>query len=470
MSQQEVREEVREPSCGEMPGEVQKKRGRDLTEGPIGKQIILFTLPLLLGNLFQQFYNSADAVIVGKFVGKNALAAVGNSASIINLMVSLLMGVSMGAGVVISRYFGAKRYEEMRQTIHTAICFGAIAGVILTVVGVGLTPYVLVWMQTPETVMTESATYFRIYFCGSAFSVLYNMGSGIFRALGDSKRPLYFLIVSTLINLTLDLLFVAVLGMGIGGAALATIIAQAISMSLVYWKLMTDDAVYRVRFRELCIHGKHLRQIVSIGLPSGIQNSVVSLSNVVVQSNINIFGDIAMAGCGAYFRLDGFALLPSGSFSMALSTFVSQNLGAKQYDRAKRGSLVGLACTMLVSEAAGILISAFAPQLIAIFNTDPEVVGYGVLMARSIAPLYCLVAFSHGMAGVLRGAGLSRVPMFVMMGCWCVFRVIWIQTTVSLFHDIRTVFWAYPVTWIMSVTILTVYYLKVDWLHKEKLE
>ena len=271
----------------------------NLTEGPIGRQIVLFTVPLLLGNVFQQFYNTADTVIVGKFVGKEALAAVGSSGALINLLVSLFMGVAVGAGVVVSRYYGAKQYEEMRATIHTTIAFGLIAGVVLTVLGVLVTPLLLRWMKTPESVMDSSVLYFRIYFAGVLTTLMYNIGSGIYRALGDSKRPLYFLIVSTIVNVALDLLFVAVLDMGIGGAAFATVMAQGLSMVLVYWKMMREDTVYRVDWRAIRIDKRFLRQILAIGLPSGIQNAVVSLSNVVVQSNINSFGDIAMAGCGA---------------------------------------------------------------------------------------------------------------------------------------------------------------------------
>ena len=441
----------------------------NLTEGPIGRQIVLFTVPLLLGNVFQQFYNTADTVIVGKFVGKEALAAVGSSGALINLLVSLFMGVAVGAGVVVSRYYGAKQYEEMRATIHTTIAFGLIAGVVLTVLGVLVTPLLLRWMKTPESVMDSSVLYFRIYFAGVLTTLMYNIGSGIYRALGDSKRPLYFLIVSTIVNVALDLLFVAVLDMGIGGAAIATVMAQGLSMVLVYWKMMREDTVYRVDWRAIRIDKRFLRQILAIGLPSGIQNAVVSLSNVVVQSNINSFGDIAMAGCGAYSKLDGFALLPSSSFSLALSTFVSQNIGAREYGRAKKGAVFGLAATMVVSAAAGVFIYIAAPSLIGFFNSDPAVIRYGVLMARNIVFAYALVAYTHGMAGILRGAGLSRVPMFVMVGCWCVLRVIWIQVMVPLTQDIRVVFWSYPITWTFSVLILTIYFFKVDWLHKGQL-
>ena len=442
-----------------------KEARLDLTKGPIGRQIVQFTVPLLLGNIFQQFYNAADTVIVGRFVGKEALAAVGSSGSLINLLVSILMGIAVGAGVVVARYYGARQYQEMRDTIHTTIAFGLIAGVVMSVLGVLITPVILRWMQTPESVLDSSVLYFRIYFAGVLTTVMYNIGSGIYRALGDSKRPVYFLIIATLINVVLDLLFVAVFHMGIAGAAIATVISQAVSMVLVFYTMMREDTVYRVSWREIRIHRRFLRQIIAIGLPSGIQNGIVSLSNVVVQSNINSFGDVAMAGCGAYNKLDGFALLPAGSFSLALSTFVSQNIGAKQYDRAKKGAAFGLIAAMVISELAGVFIYFTAPQLVGFFNDDPEVIRYGVLMARNIVYAYALVAYSNAMAGVLRGAGLSRVPMFVMVGCWCVLRVIWIQIMVPLTQDIRMVFWSYPITWVVSVTILTIDCVKVPRLH-----
>ena len=446
-----------------------KEARLDLTKGPIGRQIVQFTVPLLLGNIFQQFYNAADTVIVGRFVGKEALAAVGSSGSLINLLVSILMGIAVGAGVVVARYYGARQYQEMRDTIHTTIAFGLIAGVVMSVLGVLITPVILRWMQTPESVLDSSVLYFRIYFAGVLTTVMYNIGSGIYRALGDSKRPVYFLIIATLINVVLDLLFVAVFHMGIAGAAIATVISQAVSMVLVFYTMMREDTVYRVSWREIRIHRRFLRQIIAIGLPSGIQNGIVSLSNVVVQSNINSFGDVAMAGCGAYSKLDGFAILPASSFSLALSTFVSQNIGAEAYERAKKGAAFGLVAAMVISELAGVGIYIASPQLVGFFNDDPEVIRYGVLMARNIVYAYALVAYSNAMAGVLRGAGLSRVPMFVMVGCWCVLRVIWIQIMVPLTQDIRMVFWSYPITWVVSVTILTIYFFKVDWLHKGRL-
>lgn len=442
----------------------------NLTEGPITRQLLLFTLPLVLGNIFQQLYNTVDTIIVGRFVGKAALAAVGSSGSLSRLIISLLMGISVGAGVVISRYYGAGKIDEMRKTIHTTIMFGLVGGTFLSILGVVLTPHILVWMDTPESVIETSTQYLRIYFAGVITTFMYNIGSSIFRALGDSRRPLYFLIISSILNVAMDLIFVAWFQWGVAGAAIATVVAQGMSMVMVFWKLMGEKTIYQLKFRELRLHMRYLRQIISIGLPNGLQNCIVSLSNVIVQANINSFGDVAMAGCAAYNKIDGFALMPAGSFSMALATFVSQNIGAKKYDRAKRGAVTGMCASMLVSMTGAVFIYLCAPWLVSLFNDDPEIISYGVLMARNIVFAYFLVAYSHAAAGVLRGAGLSKVPMFVMVGCWCVLRVTWIESMVALTNDIRTVFWGYPVTWLCSTIILTVYLLKSDWLHKKELK
>lgn len=439
-----------------------------LTEGPIGRQILAFTFPLILGNLFQQMYNAADTVIVGRFVGDTALAAVGSSGPVINLLISLFMGVGIGAGVVIARYFGAGDMDAMSKTIHTTVAAGIVSGLFLSVLGILLTPQLLRWMDTPESVMGESVTYFRIYFAGILFSILYNFGSSIFRALGDSKRPLYYLIFSSLVNIVLDLLFVAGFRWGVAGAAWATVLSNALSIVLVYYKLMTEDGPQRLVLRQLRFHKSYLVQVIRIGLPSGFQNAVVSLSNVVIQSGINSFGDLAMAGTAAYRKIDGFALMPSGSFSMALSTFVSQNLGAGKPDRAKKGANFGLLTSMGLAAVIGVVIFVLARPVIALFSSDEEVIQYGIDMARTIVPFYFLVAYSHGMAGVLRGAGLAKVPMFVMMFCWCVFRVIWIEVVGAFIHDIRIVYVAYPITWAFSGIIFTLYYFKSDWLTRHQ--
>jgi len=441
-------------------------RQTSLTEGPIGKQLWLFTLPLILGNLFQQMYNAADTIIVGRFVGETALAAVGSSGPLINLLISLFMGVGIGAGVVIARYYGAGDMDAAGKTIHTTVMAGIVSGVFMSVAGVLATPVILRWMDTPASVMAESVIYFRIYFAGSLFSILYNFGSSIFRALGDSRRPLYYLIVSSVVNIALDLLFVAVLKWGVAGAAWATVLSNGLSVLLVFYKLSTDGGQLRLRLGLLRCTRRYLIQIIQIGLPSGFQNAVVSLSNVVIQSGINGFGDLAMAGTAAYRKIDGFAQIPTASFSLALSTFVSQNLGAGKPERAKKGANIGLLSTMIMAELVGVAVFVFARPITALFCDDGQVIQYGVDMARTIVPFYFLLAYSHGMAGVLRGAGLAKVPMFVMMFCWCVFRVIWIQVVGAFIHDIGIVYVTYPITWSISGVIFTIYYFKSNWAYR----
>jgi putative MATE family efflux protein len=446
-----------------------KKAGGDreqmMTKGPIARQIILFSIPLLLGNLFQQLYNTADSIIVGNYVGKGALAAVGSSASVINLMVGAFMGISIGAGVVISQYYGAKDEENLSEAVHTTMAFGIVTGILLMIIGIAATPAILRWMGTPDSVIDSSILYFRIFFAGSLGASLYNMGCGILRAVGDSRRPLYFLIVASVLNILLDLLFVAKFHWGVAGAAFATIVSQFLSAILTILTLMRTNNAYRVCLRKIRFHWKQLRQIVNIGLPSAIQNAIVSFSNVVVQSNINSFGDIAMAGCGAYMKVDGFAILPVMSFSMAITTFVGQNMGAKEYERVKKGSDFGILASMITVQALACLVIVFAPQIIKVFNGEPEVIAYGARMAKCLGPFYFLAAVSHGVAGALRGAGISKIPMFVIVICWCVLRVAWLAALVPLTQDIGVVFFGYPVTWFASALILLIYYKKADWIH-----
>ena len=436
-----------------------------MLEGSIWKGLIFFALPILLGNLFQQLYNTADTLIVGNFIGKEALAAVSSSGNLIQLMIGLLQGTAMGAGILIAKHFGAKDREQLQLAVHTGLTFALAGGLILSAVGVLVTPLILRWMGTPEDVLPNSIAYFRTYFAGVWTMFLYNMCTGILRNVGDSRRPLYYLILSSGLNVALDLLFVAVFRWGVASAALATVISQLVSALLCLWQLTHTQEICRVELRKLRIHGPTLRQLVQFGLPSGIQHSVTSIANVVVQSNINAFGSNAMAGCGSYSKIEGFAFLPVTCFSMGLATFVGQNLGARQHDRVRQGVRFALPCAMLMAEGIGLLIWLGAPWLIALFNADPDVVAYGVRQARVVALFYPMLTLSHCMAGVFRGAGKSTVPMLVMMGVWCVFRVLYITVMVALFHDITVVFTAYPVTWTISSILFVIYYFKADWIH-----
>ena len=455
----------------EMKGILKKQSFRavrpqqSMTEGSIWKGLIYFAIPIFFGNLFQQLYNTADTLIVGNFLGKEALAAVASSGNLIFMMVGFLHGMAMGAGVLIAKHYGAKDYKKMRTAIHTDIAFALIAGIALTAVGVVLTPHILRWMGTPENVLPNSISYFRTYFLGSSASFLYNVCTGILQAVGNSRHPLYYLVISSVVNVGLDLLFVGVFRWGVWSAALATVISQVLSAVLCVTKLLTTTEEYRVRVREIRLELPVLRQIVGFGLPSGVQNSVIALANVLVQANINAFGDSAMAGCGSYSKLEGFAFLPVTCFSMALATFVSQNLGARQHDRVKKGAKLGIFCAMAVAEIIGIILFTFAPALVGMFNSDPEVVGYGSSQARVISLFFCLLALNHCMAGILRGAGKASVPMTVMLASWCLLRVTYITVMVRTFERIEVIFSAYPVTWTVSAIIFLIYYFKVDWVH-----
>ena len=436
-----------------------------LTEGSISQGIIAFALPLFLGNLFQQLYNTADSLIVGNFLGSEALAAVSSSGNLIFLMVGLVNGISMGAGVVIARYYGARDRERMQKTIHTLLAFGLVAGLLLTVVGMWLSPIMLRLMGTPETVLPNSISYFRTYFTGSLAFVLYNICMGILQATGDSKHPLQYLIISSFVNIALDLLFVGVFHMGVGSAAAATAISQLVSMLLCMARLIRSERDYHVDVRKIRFEKRALVEILQNGLPAGLQNSIISIANVVVQSNINAFGAAAMAGCGAHSRIEGFGFLPVTCFTMSLTTFVSQNLGAKQYDRVKKGIRFGIGCSAIIAETVALLIFFFSPTLIGLFTSDAESIAYGVLHERTTTPFFFLLAYSHCMAAIFRGAGKSTVPMLVMLLCWCIIRVTYVTVAVRFFPVLQTVSWAYPITWCLSTIVFTIYYFKSDWMH-----
>ena len=436
-----------------------------MTEGKISKKIILFALPIFLGNLFQQLYNVVDSLVVGNVLGKEALAAVSSTGSLIFLIVGFINGIFVGASVIISRYFGAKNVKDLTTAIHNTIALGFIAGIIITVIGMGLTPVLLRLMGTPEDVFHNSVLYLRIYFAGGIGIAMYNSCMGIFQAVGDSKRPLYYLITAAILNTILDILFVAVFSMGIAGAAMATVISQFVSAILGFTKLMRINGDHKVIFRQIRIDRSMTRRLLKMGLPTGVQNSVIAFANVIVQSNINKFGSVAMAGCGSYSKLEGFAFLPITSFSMALTTFIGQNLGAKQYKRAKKGAKFGLLVGVLLAEIVGVILWIFAPVLISLFNNQSDVIEYGVKQMRTESLFYCLLALSHCLAGILRGAGKTNIPMFVMLASWCLIRITYISIMVRIIPDIRVIFSAYPLTWFISSVVFLIYYKKANWLH-----
>lgn len=436
-----------------------------MTEGSITKKLITFAIPLFVGQLLQQLYNVVDSVVVGNVLGKEALAAVSTAGSLIFLMVGFITGLFMGGGVIIGKRYGAKDFEGVSTAAHTGITFALIMGVALTVVGFFATPVILGWMGTPENVMPSSVLYFRIYFLGGLGNVMYNACCGVFQAVGDSKHPLYYLIVSTVINTVLDILFVKFLGFGIGGAAAATIIAQFVSALLAFIRLTRVDGPHRIYIRKLRIDRETLNKELKIGFPTGIQNSVIAIGNVVVQSNINSFGDVAMAGCGSYFKLEGFVFLPITCMSMALTTFVSQNLGAGQYDRVKKGARIGSIISVSCAELIGVLVFLLAPILLRMFSNEAEVIAVGTRQARTESLFYCLLALNHCLAGILRGAGKTKVPMIVMLSSWCLLRITYITIIVRIIPVVNVIFWAYPLTWSASAIVFLIYYFRADWIH-----
>ncbi|MDE7321599.1 MAG: MATE family efflux transporter [Lachnospiraceae bacterium] len=437
----------------------------NLTEGAIWKKILFFALPIFLGQVFQQLYNTFDSLIVGKFLGDEALAAVSSSGSLIFMMVGFFSGVAMGAGVMIAKEYGAKDYKAMRLAIHTDVAFGLSAGVLLTVLGVCFTPAILRWMRTPENVLPQSVEYFRFYFCGAVFTVMYNIFVGILQAVGDSRHPLYYLIVSSVINVALDLVLVGGFHFGVGAAALATTISQGISALLCLIQLLRCKAEYQLQLKSVGFHWESLKNIIRFGLPSGVQNSVIAMANLVVQTNINTFGPSAMAGCGSYAKIEGFAFLPITCFAQALSTFVGQNLGAKKYGRVKKGVRFGILCSVSMAELIGVVFWTAAPVFIGIFSKSPDVIAFGVRQARVEALFYCMLALAHCIAGIMRGAGKATVPMFTMLGFWCVLRVAYITLMLRSYPFIEVVFSAYPLTWGTSCIVFLLYFYKADWMH-----
>ena len=440
-----------------------------MTEGSITKKLVLFAIPLFFGQLLQQLYNVVDSVVVGNVLGKEALAAVSTTGSLIFLMVGFINGLFMGNNVIVGKRYGARDYDGVSIAVHTGITFSLFMGIALTVGGYFITPMLLKLMGTPEEVLPNSVIYFKIFFLGGLGNVVYNACCGVFQAMGDSKRPLYYLMVSTCVNTVLDILFVKHLGFGIGGAALATIIAQFISAFLAFYRLTRACGPHRIYLSKLSMDKDTIIKELKIGFPTGIQNSVIAIGNVVVQSNINAFGAVAMAGCGSYFKLEGFVFLPIVCMTMALTTFVSQNLGAGNYERVRKGAVVGTAISAGAAEVIGVITFVLAPALLRMFSQDPEVLAIGTTQARTESLFFFMLAASHALAGIYRGAGKTTVPMLVMLSSWCLLRITYITVMVRFIPVVNVIFWAYPLTWSVSTIIFIIYYFKANWMRQEKL-
>ena len=441
-----------------------------MTDGNILKKIIFFSVPLILGNLLQQLYNTADSIIVGNFVGSNALAAVGSSTSLINLLIAFSQGAAVGAGVVVSQYLGADDRKGIRDAVHTSMAIALILGIALTIGGVFLSRPLLLWMHTPQDVLADSVAYLQIYFGGVVFNVLYNMASGILNAVGNSKRSLLYLGSASITNIVLDLLLVRGFHMGVAGAAIATDISQLVSSVLAIGFLMRVPTSYRISLRQIRIQKQMASRIIRIGLPTGIQNMVISFSNVLVQSSVNRFGADAMAGFGAYMKIDGFNILPVTSFSMAVTTFTGQNYGAGKIDRVKKGMWATLAMGFLYTVATGALLLLFSDPLMRMFTDNTAAIAYGELTMRYFCPFYFLLSILHGLAGTVRGTGKSIPPMVILLVSLCLFRIVWIQWILPFFPAIDGVFVLYPVSWLLGVVLMVLYAWKGRWLPQNKVK
>ncbi len=444
-----------------LPG---RKRGDvDMTEGSIIRHIIGFALPLLVGNIFQQLYNTVDTWVVGNYVSNEAFSAVGTVGPIINMLIGLFMGLSSGAGVVISQYYGAKRYDKVHDAVHTAIVMTLFLGVVFTAVGILMIPPMLNLMKTPAEVMPESTAYLTIYFSGILGLMIYNIGSGILRAVGDSRRPFYFLVVSAVINTALDLVFVLLFDMGVRGVAWATIIAQGVSAVLVIISLMKTDTCIKLLPKDLKLSLEMLRKIVRVGIPAAIQMAVTSFSNIFVQSYINHFGADCMAGWTAYSKIDQLILLPVQSIALASTTFVGQNLGISNVSRAKQGVRASLGLSVIATVLLMFPVLIFAPGLVAFFNDKAEVVSYGAMLLRHITPFYVLTCFNQIYSGALRGSGNSRIPMFIMLGSFVVFRQIYLFTMANFIsNEIIPIAMGYPAGWFLCSLLTGLYYHKAQ--------
>ncbi|MBE5792108.1 MAG: MATE family efflux transporter [Clostridiales bacterium] len=435
----------------------------DLTEGVIWKQIVRFALPLLIGNIFQILYNTVDTLVVGNFVNKQALGAVGMMGAPINAMVSFFIGIANGATVVISNYFGAKDDDGVSKSVQTTIALSLIASVICTVMGICAVPMLIKMMKTPLDMQAYAREYLHIYFMGISGLMIYNIGAGIMRAVGDSRRPLYFLIVSALLNTVLDLLFVVAFKWEVRGVALATIISQAVSAVLVMLALTKTHTSYRILWRKLRIHMGILKRVIRIGLPAAIQSTITSISNVFVQGYINAFGSGCAAGWTVYGKIDQYALLPINSLAISATTFVGQNIGAKDVKRAKSGIKITLFMAFVCCVVVGIPLLSFSRFLVGLFNRDSEVLYYGATFLRMMSPFYFLCAVNQMLAGSLRGAGFSTGPMVIMLASFVAFRQLYLFVCSTIFNSIYVVALAYPMGWILCSLLMVIYYKKSNW-------
>lgn len=437
-----------------------KQYEMDMCSGPILRKMLMFALPLMLSSILQLLFNAADIVVVGKFAGDNSLAAVGSNTALINLLTNLFIGLSIGANVVAARHYGAKAWDDLRRTVHTAMLLSMLSGALMLVLGVIGAEQMLIWMQTPEEVLPLATVYLRIYFLGMISTMVYNFGSALLRAVGDTKRPLYFLLCAGIINVILNLLFVIGFQMDVMGVAIATVISETVSALLVLRCLVKEKGGIHLELRAMRIDRKKMLQILRIGLPAGFQGVVFALSNVVIQSSVNIFGNIVVAGNSAAANLEGFVYMAMNAFYQTTLSFVSQNYGAGEQKRINRIVLLGEACVIVTGTLLGNMVVFFGNDLLQIYSNNPEVIAAGMVRLHYISMIYALCGIMDVMVGALRGIGYSIMPMIVSIVGVCVLRLIWLATVFQIpeFHKIETVYLSYPVTWILTSLVYIVFF------------
>ena len=450
-----------------MAWKVQHKPENSITEGVIWKTLLAFFFPILLGTFFQQMYNTADAIIVGKFVGKEALAAVGGATgSLINLIVGFFTGLASGATVVLSQFYGGRKNQEVSDTVHTAAALALAMGLFLTVAGIWLSPIMLEWLGTPEDVMGPSIIYLTIYFIGMIPSLVYNIGSGLLRAVGDSRRPLLFLIIACMTNIVLDVLLVVGFNMGVAGAAWATILSQLVSAVLIVLTLMRSHTSYRLQARKIRFHGDLMRRIVNIGFPAGMQTAMYGVANIIVQASVNSFGTDVIAAYTAFGKLDGFYWMVLGAFGISVTTFVGQNFGARRFDRVKKSVRVCLMQASVTTLVMCVGLMIFGRTLYQMFTDDPNVIEQGMVMLRILVPAYAAYICIEVFSGALRGVGDTLVAtLFTLVGI-CVLRVAWVTLVVPRYHTLTMLMLCFPITWVLTSTLFIVYYLRSGWMQR----
>lgn len=435
---------------------------RQITEGVIWKQLLIFFFPILLGTFFQQMYNTVDTIIVGRVVGTTALAAVGSTGPLVNMVNGFFIGISSGATVILSQYYGAGNRQGVLDALHTGVALSLVLGAMITLLGVGLGPWVLGLMNMPESCLGDASAYIRIYFAGAIGSMVYNMGAGILRAMGDSRRPMLFLMATCALNVVLDILFVAALKMGVAGAALATTISQFLSAVLPIAVLMKQED--RLEVRKLRIDRKLLGRILRIGVPAGLQFVTFDFSNILIQSGINSFGDVTMAAWTAHGKTDAMTWMISGAFGVSVTTFVGQNFGAQKYRRIRQSAWTCLGMSVALVGAVEALILIFRTQILGIYTDDPEVVAVGSFIMLSIMPFNVIFMPIEVFAGTMRGVGYSIVPTVITGSCVCLLRIVWLATVVRRWHTLRMLTLCYPISWIIAAVVFFIVYLRGNWL------